>query len=137
VNTSASSSPLADVTVDRYATVGVIACRPDASLDEVARMMASNRVHAVVVVDDDASEPPVISDADLVGAAASGHFQDLVARDVAGHDAVSVGGEDTLEHAAELLAEKQVTHLIVRDARRMPVGILSALDVVRGLGRGR
>jgi CBS domain-containing protein len=131
------ANPLADARVDTYASVGIVACRPDSSLDEVARMMAGNRVHAVVVVDDDRPEPPVITDGDLIAAGTSGHFRNLLAEDIAGREAVSVRGGDTLEHAARLLAENHITHLIVRDNRRMPVGILSTLDVVRGLGRAR
>ena len=43
--------------------------------------MARNNVHAIVVVDDRAVEPPVISDLDLIAALASGHFADLTASD--------------------------------------------------------
>ena len=99
--------------------------------------MASNRVHAVVVSGDIAPEPPVIADADLIAATSSGHFNELSARDIAGTEAVSVGGEETLERAAQLLAEHGVSHLVVRDGRGIPVGILSTLDVARAIsGRG-
>jgi CBS domain-containing protein len=123
--------------VDEFASVGIFSCPPDAPLDEVARVMASNRVHAVVVAGDIAPEPPVIADADLIAATSSGQFNQLSARDIAGTEAVSVGGEETLERAAQLLAEHGVSHLVVRDGRRIPVGILSTLDVARAIsGRG-
>ena len=53
--------------------------------------MAHNRVHAVVVADDEAPEPPVIADVDLVAAAASGRFDTMVARDIAGTEALHSG----------------------------------------------
>lgn len=121
--------PLAGATVDQFASVGIVSCPPDAPLDEVAWLMANNRVHAVVVVDDDAAEPPVIADADLIAAADSGRFDQLSARDIAGTEAVSVRTDEPLDRAAQLLAEHGVTHLIVRERRRLPVGILSTLDV--------
>lgn len=128
-----AASPLADAKVEDYASIGILSCLPDAPLDEVAWLMAHNRVHAVVVADDEASEPPVIADVDLVAAAASGRFDTLVARDVAGTEAVSVRSDESLERAGQLLADHDVAHLIVRDDRRVPTGILSSLDIARAI----
>jgi CBS domain-containing protein len=130
---STSSGPLAGRTVADVATVGILACSPDAPLKEVAWLMANNRVHAVLIVDDDHPEPPVIADADLIAAAATGHFEHLCARDIAGTEGVSVREDDTLERAGQLLTEHGVAHLVVRDHRRMPIGILSTLDVARAI----
>jgi CBS domain-containing protein len=126
-------NPLTGRVVEDFASVGILACPPDAPLDEVAWLMAENRVHAVVVADDNGPEPPVIADADLIAAANSARFDALRARDIAGTEAVSVGEEETLERAAQLLAEHQVSHLVVRDRRRLPVGILSTLDIARAI----
>ena len=130
---SAWTGPLAGRTVADFATVGILACSPEAPLKEVAWLMANNRVHAVLVVDDDLPEPPVIADADLVAAAATGHFEQLCARDIAGTEAVSVREDDTRERAGQLLSEHGVAHLVVRDDQRMPIGILSTLDVARAI----
>lgn len=130
---NATAGPLVGAVVDDYASIGILSCAPDAPLDEVAWLMANNRVHAVVVADDNSPEPPVISDVDLVAAAASGRFDILVAGDIAGTEAVSVSGQDSLEAASRLLADHDVTHLIVRDQRRTPTGILSSLDIARAI----
>lgn len=118
--------------VDDFAHVGILSCPAEAPLEEVAWLMADNRVHALVIEGDDRN-PPVISDTDLVAATGSEHFDELRARDVAGTEAVSVSRSDTLERATQLLAEHGVTHLIVRDDRWQPVGILSTLDVARAI----
>lgn len=132
-----STSPLAGRTVGEFSSTGILACAPDAPLDEVAWLMANNNVHAVVVTDDQVAEPPVIADADLIAAAGSGHFDRLCARDVAATEAISVGDDETLERAVQLLAEHGVSHLVVRDQSRLPVGILSTLDIARAIsGRG-
>jgi predicted transcriptional regulator len=132
-----NDDPLAGTTVAQFASVGILSVPPDAPLDEVAWLMASNRVHAVVIVDDEAAEPPLIADVDLIAAADSGRFDQLCARDVAGTEAVSVRDDESLDRAAQLLTEHGVTHLIVRDRRRMPIGVLSTLDLARAIsGRG-
>ena len=118
--------------VDDFANVGILSCPAEAPLEEVAWMMADNRVHALVV-DNESDEVPVISDTDLIAAAGSGHFDELCALDVAGTEAVSVSREDTLERATQLLAEHSVAHLIVRDNSWRPIGILSTLDIARAI----
>ncbi len=118
--------------VEDFANVGILSCPAEAPLEEVAWMMADNRVHAVVV-DNESDDPPVIADTDLIAAASSGHFDELCALDVAGTEAVSVSREDTLERATQLLAEHGVAHLVVRDNRWSPVGILSTLDIARAI----
>ncbi|HEX2468292.1 MAG TPA: CBS domain-containing protein [Solirubrobacterales bacterium] len=131
------TGPLASLTVADFATTGILSVQPDAPLEEVAWLMASNRVHAVAVVDDEAAEPPVIRDVDVVAATVSGHYPALRARDIAGTDSISIGTDDPLDRAAQLLVDHGVTHLIIRDRRRVPSGILSTLDIARAIaGRG-
>lgn len=112
-----------------FASNGILACGGDAPLSEVAGLMARNDVHAIVVVDDRAAEPPVVSDQDLADAMVSGHFDELKASDVAGTEAVTIFADEDLGRAAQLLAEHRVTHLVVRDERRQPIGIVSTLDL--------
>lgn len=133
MNTSPSANTALDrldqQTLGEFASTGILSCTPDAPLAEVAGLMARNRVHAIVVVDDAYPEPPVISDQDLTGAAATGHFDELCARDVAGTEALSLPASETLARAAQLLSDHRVSHLIVRNERRDPVGVVSTLDI--------
>lgn len=120
-----------------YTSRGILACAPEAGLDEVAWLMANNGVHAIVVTDDRPPEPPVISDLDLVTAAESGHFETLTARDVAGQSAVCVNEAAPLAEAAGLLSRNRVSHLVVRDDARIPVGILSTIDLIHAVAAKR
>ena len=110
---------------------GVLSCEPATPLAEVAATMAGQRVHCVVVVDLRApSQTPrwsVVSDLDLVAAAGR---EDLTAGEIAATEALTVGPEATLADASRLMAEHQVSHLVVvaRESGR-PVGVLSTLDV--------
>ena len=128
-NTKSVRARLEERLAGDYASNGILACKRDAPLAEVAGLMARNNVHAIVVVDDRAVEPPIVSDQDLMGAIASGHFDEMTAADIAGTEAVSIPHDEDLARAAQLLAENRVSHLVVRNARREPVGIVSTLDL--------
>jgi len=119
--------------VSEWANIGILACEPEAPLTEVAWLMANNSVHAVIVVRDDVAEPPVISDADLVAAMASDHFDRLAAQDIAVTEPVSITENETLARAAQLLYERGVAHLIVRNERGAPIGVISSLDLARAV----
>jgi CBS domain-containing protein len=118
-------------------------CPPETDLITVARMMAANRIHAVVVSGvertDDGNERfawSLLSDLDLVAAAQDGDAT-LEAGEVAGTEIVSVDPDDGLEHAAQLMVEHQLSHLLVvgRETRR-PLGVISTLDIARALAVG-
>jgi len=60
---------------------------------------------------------------------------EATAGELAASDVVVVDPADTLEHAAQLMAEHSTAHLVVvsPDSGR-PIGILSTLDVARWAG---
>ena len=118
-------------------TAGLISCPPDTPLVRVAELMARDVVHAIYVFDygcedDETTELwGLVSDLDLVGAA-RGDMAELTARDASVTPLITARTDDSLDRAAQLLAENGVSHLAVLDARtRRPVGVLSTLDVAR------
>jgi CBS domain-containing protein len=107
-------------------------CPPDTPLPEVAAQMAEHHIHAVVVERADCAGRPlgIVSALDLVHAAARGG--ELTAGDAAVVEAVTVHADDSLRRGAQLMAEHEVTHLVVVDDRGdRPVGVLSTFDVAR------
>jgi nucleotide-binding universal stress UspA family protein len=114
----------------------IISCPPETPLAEVARMMAANRIHAVIV---DGGDPEgggwaVLSDRDLLAALADfPERSGIPAGSLAGSEAVGVGFDDSLERAGQLMLEHEVDHLIVLDSKGEPVGVLSTLDVARAV----
>jgi CBS domain-containing protein len=109
---------------------GVVTCKPDASLDTVARLLAAHRIHAVAVpLRDDAKAWGIVSDLDLVAALTGGRLT-ATAGDLASAPSVSVGLDDTLAHAMQLMSERSSHHVIVlgRGSQR-PIGVVSTLDV--------
>jgi CBS domain-containing protein len=117
---------------------GVVTCHPGATLRDVARMMANLGIHAVVVWGDEEDDSEgfwgVVSDLDLVIAAARGEVLARPAVGAARTEVVTVPSNETLLHAAHLMEQHRVTHLVVVDGERgRPIGVLSTLDVARAL----
>lgn len=115
---------------------GVLTCSRDASLLEVARLMAGERVHCVVVKDE--LEDPnalwgLVSDLDLVAAASVRDLDEQAAGATAATPALTITPDETLQRVAQLMTEHGTSHLVVVDAARRPVGIVSTLDVAAAL----
>jgi CBS domain-containing protein len=117
---------------------GVMTCAPDTPLVTVARIMATNHIHCVVVMSPDggAGGAPwgIVSDLDVVRAA--GEAGQRTAGDVCATEVVTVGADESLERAAQLMAEHEIAHLVVVDGAT-PAGIVSTLDVAGVLAWAR
>ena len=108
---------------------GIFSCGPDASMGEVAGIMATHRVHAVAISDRDGTRPTgVISDLDVVAAISSG--EQPTALQAAATERLTVSSGERLDRAAQLMTEHAVSHLVVLDAANgHPIGVLSTSDV--------
>ena len=120
---------------------GILSCDPDASLGEVARMMASHHVHSVAVIGVSHQEPEcgvwgIISDLDLIHAGI-GNGSDTNARDLAMQPVIAVEPNASLRDAGETMLQHRVSHLVVTESGSgRPVGILSTLDIAGVLAWG-
>jgi CBS domain-containing protein len=118
---------------------GILACRAETTLPEVARLMASRRVHCIVVRRVVAGSARVegwdlLSDVDLARAVADSRFDALTAGDVASAAMVTISPQTTLADAARLMCEHGTTHLVVTGrGTGAPVGVLSTLDLAAAL----
>jgi CBS domain-containing protein len=110
--------------------LGLFECTPETDLRSVAQLMVTKTIHCVVVAGD---RWGIVSDIDLMRALEPG-LEDVTAGDVAATDFVVVRPDDSLEHAAQLMAEHETAHLIVVSPETgRPAGMLSTLDVARAL----
>ena len=135
-----------ETTLDRMTVAdamrrGIVTCDVHAPLGAVVRMMAVHRIHCVVVRNEAASwtETPgaglwgVVSDLDLVRILVTDGGLRRTAGESAATPAVVVGADDPLRRAAELMAARAITHLVVVDHDARPVGVVSTLDVARAV----
>ena len=131
---------LAHTTVRHAMQLGLFECPPDADVLTLARTMAEKTIHCVVVVGIERRGERlawgVVSDLDLMRGLRPG-LEDTTAGMLAATDIVSVEPDDTLEHAAQLMAEHDTAHLVVASPTTgRPVGMLSTLDVARAAAGG-
>jgi CBS domain-containing protein len=128
----------------------VVAVRRDAPFKEMAARLRQYRVSAFPVIDENRRVVGVVSEADLLAKEALAgdqagipaavtailHHKDykksegITAGDLMTHPAVTVGPEDTVEHAARLMYTLQVKRLPVVDAGGCLVGIVSRADLL-------
>ena len=133
---SAQADPLA-MTVGELMHPGIVSCSQAATAAEVARIMATCRVHCVAVIGlskNDRGDPVVwgiVSDLDLLEAAAAPRAHKTAA-DLAHQPVISIRPDRPARTAAETMVTHGVQHLVVVDPERhTPVGVLSTLDIAR------
>ena len=132
--------PLEELRVIDAMHPGMISCPLETSLRTVARMMATYRVHAIVVHAHDDEELPggdhwgVVTDADLIRSARDTDLDEVTAQQIAATPALTVATAEPLESAIQLMVEHEVSHLIAVERHSgRPIGVVSTLDVARAL----
>ena len=128
-------------TDERHAMqLGLFHCAPEDDIATVARTMAEQSIHSVVVAGiarrDHAGDHlawGIVSDLDLMRALAPG-ADEATAGEFAGTEIVAVSPLDSLGQAVQLMAEHETAHLVVVSPDTgNPVGMLSTLDVARAI----
>jgi CBS domain-containing protein len=76
----------------------------------------------------------VLSDVELLRWATGGSTH-LPAGAVVSSAAAAVSPGAPVQEAAQLMADREINHLVVLDTHHAPLGIISALDVARVLAR--
>jgi CBS domain-containing protein len=127
----------ADAQVHHVMRVGVVTCRPETKLADVARMMVGYDVHSIVVAEVGESTPwGIITSLDL--ARVPDKLDSTTAADVAHRDLVTIKSNEPLQRAAELMAEHGISHLIaVQPDMDLPAGMISARDLAAAVAYGR
>ena len=140
--TVTTAQRLARIPVREAMQLGLFSCSPEDPIDAVARTMAEQAIHCVVVAGiarrDHGGEHlgwGIVSDLDLM-AALDPDTGAATAGEIAGSEIVTVSPRDPLALAARLMATHQTAHLVVVSPETgRPVGMLSTLDVARAADR--
>jgi CBS domain-containing protein len=115
----------------------VMSCRVDTPLREVARRLDSEKINALIVVDESGDLSGVVSQTDLVKVCER-DWETMVAEDVMTSDVVTVVADIPVLAAVELMVDNQIHRVVITQgglAPRRPVGVLSMTDVVREMAR--
>jgi CBS domain-containing protein len=118
---------------------GLITCRPETTLGQVAVLLARHHIHALVVTDRDARVLGVITDFDLLaGEWLSGDPKSLETMRAMTAGELMTAPVDTIEaeqparNAAERMRTEAINRLMVIDQGK-PVGVISISDFVASL----
>ena len=129
------------ITVRDWMHRGVITCRPDTRVDEVAETMDTKDISALVVIDEAGDAVGVISRTDLVNARFIQpyfkHWRGMNAEHLMSKPVISVTPDIGVKEAVELLRTRRIHRLVVVEEQAghmRPVGILSVTDLAKHNG---
>ena len=132
---------MAELNVRDWMHRGVVTCRPDTPVDEVAQTMDAKDISALVVVDEAGDAIGVISRTDLVNARFVQpylkHWRGMSAEHLMSKPVISVTPDIAIRQAVELLRIRRIHRLVVVEEQaghKRPVGILSVTDLARHTG---
>ena len=109
----------------------VLSIGPAHTLREAARMMATRRIGAAVVVDPENAGVGILTERDILMSVAAGQSPDTeVAGEHCTQDVVFAARGWTLEEAAATMVRGGFRHLVVIEGHEV-VGLLSMRDIVR------
>ena len=121
-----------DATIDvaTAMTRDVLSVGPGHTLRQVAELMASRRVGAVVVMDTDSSHVGICTERDILRSIAAGEDPDIeTAQNHQTTDVVMAAPKWTLVEAADAMKRGGFRHLVVVDGSHV-VGIISVRDIL-------
>jgi CBS domain-containing protein len=126
---------VSDVMTRNPATVSM-----DTTVQEVARLMADKDVGFVPIVDNQGVVCGTVTDRDIVVRVTAKGLDAKTAklRDFGANSVISVSPEDDVSRAQDLMKQHQVQRILVCDAKKKPVGVISLQDLAEhdkaGLG---
>lgn len=120
---------------------GILTCKPDATLGQVAILLNQHHVHALIVADHDGRALGIISDFDLLAgewlssdSESLAAMRKLTASDLMSHPVDSVDADVPLSEAVNQLIEKEISRLLVTENGK-PVGVISLSDFVASIAQ--
>ena len=118
-------------TVQEAMTPNPTAITPETTVQEAARLLKSEDVGALPIVED-GRLTAVVTDRDLtIRVLAEGRGAETAVREVASQDLVTIDPQQGLDEAARLMAEHQVRRLPVVEEDGRLVGMLAQADVAQ------
>jgi CBS domain-containing protein len=119
---------------------GIVTGRHDQTLPEIAEIIAAEDVSSIILVDDRDETVGIISSLDIVkayGEKTPDEIRESVAEDIMTPLVYDVIPQMTLEEVSNIMVIKGIHRVVVlsEEGSRKPVGMLSATDIVREVGK--
>ncbi len=110
----------------------IISVEPSASVLEIAKIISSRRIGAVLVLDDNGGVAGIVSERDVVKALAihAGKATEMRAEDLMTRNVITATSRTTVDEAMEIMDAGYFRHLPVVNNGRLE-GIISIRDLVK------
>jgi predicted transcriptional regulator len=115
---------------------GLITCGPEVRLHEIARILVSSHIHAVVVTSLDGEPLGIVADSDLLAGewladdeASLTAMRAMTAGELMTSPVVTIEADDSVEEAAAVLGRERLSRLVVMDDGH-PIGMVAISDLV-------
>jgi CBS domain-containing protein len=110
----------------------VISVEPSATVLEIAKIITSRRIGAVLVLHDDGSVAGIVSERDVVKAVATQpeRVLEMRADDLMTRNVITATPQTTVDEAMEIMDNGYFRHLPVLDGGKL-IGIISIRDLVK------
>ncbi len=108
-------------------------CGPDASLEEVARLMVECDCGMIPILDEDQKPIGAVTDRDIACRAVAKGVNplDLTARDVMSSPCLTISPDTDIEDCIRLLEDHQMRRIVVVDGDGRCCGIATQADIAR------
>lgn len=120
-------------------TKRVVTIPPTLLIREISKIMAREKVSGVAVVGPERGVMGIVSECEVLRHFGKQNWELLTAEEIMTPYVEAIRPETTLEQVADVMQKKHIHRLLVmgRDLSepQMPVGIVSASDIVREIGR--
>ena len=135
---SSVESPLFRKRVVEIMSSPVITCQPEDSISTVARIMKSNSISALVVVDEQQRPQGLLTEKDIVEKMVipgPSHPDKITAAQIMNPNLIQLGPDAFFNQALLAIAKHKVKQLAVVDGEQL-IGIVTIMDMIKTRGTG-
>ncbi len=104
----------------------VIGCQPHHSVEHVKKIMKTNKIHAIPVIDNENSLKGIVSTIDLTNSIKD----NTPVSNIMTENVYTIPMYNDVHHAARLMRNHKVHHVVVTHEKKV-VGILSSFDLLK------
>jgi IMP dehydrogenase len=120
------------VPITEIMTRATVTARAEATVDSLVGLMTQHHIGCIPIVDDQARPIGIVTKLDLIECRAEARAS---AREVMMPIAMTLPTDATLARAAKLMTAENFHHLLIVDAHRTLLGVVSTFDITRWIAQ--
>jgi len=122
-----------DIPITEIMVRTMVTAPPDVTVDKLIELMTSHHVGCIPIVDNSGHPSGIVTKLDLVECRDRPH---VTAREIMMPHAMSIPPTASVGDTASLMSAEGFHHVLVVDANRSLVGVVSTFDITQWVARG-